>query len=225
MFRSRALTATPGDVLHQERRPLDPPTPGPPGGVGNSTVAVMDWMREMTERWLRIIGAAGDDRTPLEEAVRQLAALGGQSRDPGRSRLLRRRPAAAQETPLVTALSRQLLAGVAVSDLLVGRLCALTGQSRDQVLAGLAESPAAELREQQWRTLRAELSGSSALLADTAGHASYSGLGARIEELLRLAQEQAASLIDAARAEAAAITAAAARQSPPDRDGRDGRDG
>jgi len=37
----------------------------------------MDWLRDATTRWVRIIGAADDgDRTPLDEAVQQINALG-----------------------------------------------------------------------------------------------------------------------------------------------------
>jgi hypothetical protein len=64
------------------------------------------------------------------------------------------------------------------------------------------------LRDQQVRALHAELSGSGALLRDQE-RPSYSGLGARIERLLRLAEQQATELIEAARAEAAKITASA----------------
>jgi hypothetical protein len=58
------------------------------------------------------------------------------------------------------------------------------------------------------RALRTELAGSHALLKD-GERPSYSGLGARIEQLLRQAEQQATDLVEAARAEAARITAAA----------------
>ena len=61
--------------------------------------------------------------------------------------------------------------------------------------------------------IQEELSGSRTLPQDPE-RASYSGLGARIEQLLRLAEEQASALIDAARAEAAEITSSAGTQPP-----------
>jgi hypothetical protein len=75
-------------------------------------------------------------------------------------------------------------------------------------VAQLAADAPAQLRDQQLRALQAELSGSCALLKDPK-RASYSGLGDRIEQLLRLAEQQASELIDAARAEADRITASA----------------
>jgi hypothetical protein len=68
-----------------------------------------------------------------------------------------------------------------------------------------------QLQEQQLRALQAELSGSCTLLQDPE-RAPYAGLGTRIEQLLRLAEEQASALIDAARAEAAEITSSAGTQ-------------
>jgi F0F1-type ATP synthase membrane subunit b/b' len=44
--------------------------------------------------------------------------------------------------------------------------------------------------------------------------ASYNELGARVEQLLRLAAEQAAELVDAARTEAGKITASAGPRQP-----------
>jgi hypothetical protein len=95
----------------------------------------------------------------------------------------------------------------------VDQLCGLTGQTREQFLAQLPGSMPHQLDDQRLRALQAELFGRCRLLQD-AERASYQGLGSRIEQLLRLAEEQAAALIDAARAEAAQITAAATQQRP-----------
>jgi hypothetical protein len=113
-------------------------------------------------------------------------------------------------------LSRQVIAGVLISDLMLDRLCAATGQAREQVLGELSGDLPQQLRDDQLRALQAELSGSCAVLRDPE-RASYAGLGARIEQLLRLAEQQASELIDAARAEAAEITSPAGtpRPGPP----------
>lgn len=172
----------------------------------------MDWVQDMTARWVRIMSAAGDGSTPLDEAVATISEIGGTSakrRRPGR---LKRNDGPA-EASAVTVLCRQLVAGVLVSDLMAGQLCALTGQSREQLLGQLSGSLPQQLQDQQLRALQAELSGSCAQLQD-AERASYAGLGTRIEQLLRLAEEQATGLIDAARAEAAQITASASTPEP-----------
>ena len=72
----------------------------------------------------------------------------------------------------------------------------------------IADDAPEQLRDQQVRALQTELSGSLAQLRDPE-RASYSGLGARIEQLLRLAEQQAVDLVEGARAEAARITASA----------------
>jgi hypothetical protein len=183
-----------------------------------SSVAVMDWVQDMTARWMRIMSAAGDGSTPLDEAVGKISEIGGapgKRRRPGR---LKRNDAPA-EASAVTVLCRQLVAGVLVSDLMAGQLCALTGQTREQLLGQLSGGLPQQLPDQQLRSLQAELSGSYAQLQD-AERASYAGLGTRIEELLRLAEEQASALIDAARAEAAQITASAGTLEPCPRCGR-----
>jgi cell division septum initiation protein DivIVA len=87
----------------------------------------------------------------------------------------------------------------------------VTGQAREQLLAQLSASLPGQLRDQQLRALQAELSGSCDQLRDSE-RASYAGLGRRIEELLRLAEEQASSLIEAARAEAAKIASSAGNE-------------
>ena len=166
----------------------------------------------MTARWMRIMSAADSGRTPLDEAVRQLSAIADTPAKKGRSGLFRRSSATAEDTSAVTALSRQLIAGVLVSDIAIARLGAIENRSREQVLAELTAYAPEQLRDQQLRALQAELSGSCELLKDPE-RASYSGLGARIEQLLRLAEQQASELVDAARAEADRITAAAG--SPP----------
>lgn len=166
----------------------------------------------MTARWMRIMSAADSGRTPLDEAVSQISAIADMPAKKGRPGLFRRDSPAAEDTAAVTVLCRQLIAGVLVSDIAIARLCALENRSRQQVLAELTADPPEQLRDQQLRALQAELSGSRALLKDSE-RPSYSGLGARIEQLLRLAEQQASDLVDAARAEAARITASAG--SPP----------
>jgi hypothetical protein len=173
----------------------------------------MDWVQDMTARWMRILSAAGGGDTPLEEAVRQISRIVG---TPGKKKGVlsrRQRNAATAEDPAVTVLCRQLIAGVLVADLMADRLCALTGQSRDQLLDQLSGSMPGELPDRQLRALQAELSGVGGPLRDPE-RVTYAGLGARIEQLLRLAEEQAADLIEAARAEAAGITARAGAPQP-----------
>src|SRR5262245_16170043 len=165
----------------------------------------MDWVRDMTARWVRILGAAGGGTAALDEAVDQINELFEPPGKKGGFGRLRRNGPGQAETSAVTVLCRQLIAGVVVSDLLVDKLCAQAGQDRGQILGQLSGSLAPELRDRQVRALQAELSGSCALLRDP-GRASYSALGDRIEHLLALAEEQASELIDAARAEAAEIT-------------------
>jgi len=91
-----------------------------------------------------------------------------------------------------------------------GRLVALSGQTREQVLDQLSAELPAHLASGQLGVLRAELPGR---LPEPA-RPSYSGLGSRIEHLLRLAEQQAVDLIEAARAEAAQITASAGTPQP-----------
>ncbi|HEX3961564.1 MAG TPA: hypothetical protein VHZ03_33890 [Trebonia sp.] len=171
----------------------------------------MDWVQDMVARWVRILSAAGDGRTPLDEAVRQISAVGGTAGKKGGFSRLKRNAAPPDDADAVTVLSRQLVAGVLVSDLVIDQLCAVTGQAREQLLAQLSASLPGQLRDQQLRALRAELSGSCEQLRDS-GRASYAGLGRRIEQLLKLAEEQASSLIEAARAEAAEITSSGGEQ-------------
>lgn len=172
----------------------------------------MDWVRDMTARWVRIMSAAGGG-TPLDEAVRQISAICGAPGRKGGSGRLRRYAAVPAESSAVTVLCRQLIAGVLVSDLLIDRLCASAGQTREQVLDELSGSLPRKLPDEKLRALQAELSGSRTLPQDPERE-SYTGLGARIERLLRLAEEQASGLIYAARAEAAEITASAGARRP-----------
>jgi hypothetical protein len=172
----------------------------------------MDWVQDMTSRWMRIMSAADGGGTPLDEAVRQISAIGDAPAKKGGPGWLRRKGAAAgaavEEASAVTVLCRQLIAGVLVSDLAIARLCTLENRSREQVVAELADDVPGQLRDEQLRALQAELSGGCSLLKDPE-RASYAGLGTRIEQLLRLAEQQASELIEAARAEAAGITASA----------------
>jgi hypothetical protein len=89
-----------------------------------------------------------------------------------------------------------------MSGLMINRLCALEGQTREQVLDQLSGDFPEQLHDRQLRALQVELSGSCALLKEPE-RATYSALGARIADLLGFAEEQASALIDAARAEAA----------------------
>jgi len=171
----------------------------------------MDWVQDMTARWVRIMSAAGGGGTPLDEAVRQISEMGGTPAKKGSLGRLKRNAAASAEASAVTVLCRQLIAGVLVSDLMIDWLCVLAGQTREQVLGQLSGGLPQQLQDQQLRALQAELSGSCTLLQDPE-RAPYAGLGTRIEQLLRLAEEQASALIDAARAEAAEITSSAGTQ-------------
>jgi hypothetical protein len=173
----------------------------------------MDWVQDMTARWVRIMSATGDGGTPLDKAVRQVNEIGGTPGKKGGPSWPKRKAAPPEEASAITVLCRQLIAGVLVSDLMMDQLCALTGLTRGQLLEQLCGGLPQRLRDQQLRALQAELSGSCTLLRD-AERASYSELGTRIEQLLRLAEEQASALIDAARAEAAAITSSAGTQEP-----------
>jgi hypothetical protein len=198
----------------------------------------MDWVEEMTARWVRILRTEDGDGTPLDEAVRQLNALfeapasgvpasgvpASEVRASGRAFGRRKRGAESPPAPApvpssadpaaVTALSRQLVVGVLVSDLMLDEVCAVTGRTRDQVLDQLLSGGLGRgLGDGRLRLLVAEASGSCTQLSGPA-RGSYSGLGSRIEHLLGLAAEQASALVDAARAEAAKITASAGPRQP-----------
>jgi len=147
----------------------------------------MDWVQDMTARWIRIMSAAGGGATPLDEAVRQINTIAETPAKKGGHGWRRRK---GDDASAVTVLCRQL--------------AQLTGDAPGQ------------LGDQQLRALQAELSGSCAVLKDPE-RASYAGLGQRIEQLLRLAEQQASELIETARAEAARITASGgAPPSAPD---------
>lgn len=166
----------------------------------------MDWLRDMTARWMKILGAAGVASTPLDEAVRQISAINGAAGTPGRRGRARRK--AADDEVTVTALCRQLVAGVLISDVMIGRLCALAGQTREQVLEQLSRDVAGQLPDQQLAILREQLTDSCRLLRDPE-HAQMAGVGSKIELLLRTAEKEAAQHVAEARAEAARIRSAA----------------
>lgn len=174
----------------------------------------MDWVQDMAARWMRILGAAGDGRTPLDEAVRQLTVIsetpGGKG---GFGRRRRGAVAAAETSDAVTVLSRQLIAGVLISDLMIDKWCALTGQSREQFVDQLSGDFSRRLPGQQLRALQDELSDSCRSLRGPEP-VSYDGLGSRVEQLLRLAEEQATGIVDAARKEAAGIASSAGAPRP-----------
>lgn len=173
----------------------------------------MDWVQDMTARWMRILGAAGGGRTPLDEAVHQISVIGETQAKKGGFGRLKRNGVTPVEASTVTVLCRQLIAGVIMSDLMIERLCALSGQARDQVLDQLSGDLPRRLPNQQLRALQAELTDSCALLQGP-DPAFYSGLADRIGQLLRLAEEQASAIIDAAHAEAAEITTSAGTHEP-----------
>jgi hypothetical protein len=174
----------------------------------------MDWVQDMTARWMRIMSAAGGGGTPLDEAVRQINAIADTPAKKGGLGWRRRKGAASgDDASAVTVLCRQLIAGVLVSDIAITRLCVLEGQTREHVLAQLAGDVPGQLGDQQLRALQAELSGSCAVLKGPE-RASYAGIGDRIEQLLRLAEQQASELVEAARAEAARITASGGEPPP-----------
>jgi hypothetical protein len=81
----------------------------------------MNWMQDMTARWVRILSAAGGGSTPLDEAVHQISEIGGTPGKKGRFSALKRNAAALAEASAVTVLSRQLLAGVVVTNLMPPR--------------------------------------------------------------------------------------------------------
>ena len=173
----------------------------------------MDWVQDMTARWMRILGAAGGGRTPLDEAVQQISVIGEAQAKKGGFGRLKRNAVAPAGAPAVTVLCRQLIAGVIISDLMIDRLCALSGQARAEVLDQVSGDLPRRLPNQQLRALQVELSDSCTLLQGP-DPAFYSGLGDRIGQLLRLAEEQASAIIDAAHAEAAEITNSAGRHEP-----------
>lgn len=176
----------------------------------SSGVLSMSWVQEMTARWVRILSAPGGRNAPLDEAVRQISDIGGKG---GPFRRRGQNAPASARGAAVTALSRQLVAAVLVSDVMLGRLRETTGQSRQQLLDQLTDSLPNQLQDQQVRALGAELSGSCRQLQDP-GRATYSGLGTRIEQLLRLAEQQASVIIDEARGEAARIASSVAVWNP-----------
>jgi hypothetical protein len=98
----------------------------------------MDWVQDMTARWMRILSAAGSGRTPLDEAVHQISMISAPPAKKGRFDRLKRNASATAEASAVTVLCRQLVAGVIISDLIIDQLCTLSGQTRDQVLDQLS---------------------------------------------------------------------------------------
>lgn len=170
---------------------------------GRSSVSVVEWARDMTERWMRILRAGDGDGTPLDEAVAQVNEIVAVP-PPRRSGFGFGRREPPPDPTVVTVLCRQLVTGVLVSDLLMDRVRELTGQSREEILDELAVAP--EMRDGQVQAFKAGVSDSCAALRE---RTTYSGLGARIEDLLRLAEEQATELVEAAQIEADRITAEA----------------
>lgn len=173
----------------------------------------MDWVQDMTARWVRILSAAGDRRTPLDEAVDQINSISGTQQSNAKLGRLKRAGGASAEATAATVLCRLLVAGVLVGDSALDQLCGLRGQTRQQVLDQLTYGLPGQLQDQQVSALQAQLSQASTLLGDSE-RASYGSLGTRVEQLLRLAEEQAAAIVDAARLEAAQITSAAGTQQP-----------
>ena len=166
----------------------------------------MDWMRDMAARWVRILSAEGGGRTPVDEAVDQIAAIS--RAEVKKSRLEECSPAGRPQA--VTVLSRQLIAGALISDLMLDRLCALAGQTRQQVLDQLSAELPAQLPAQQLQALRRAVR----RCCRGPGRVLHRAGALVFEQLLRLAEEQATGLIDAARAEAARITSAGGSPQP-----------
>jgi hypothetical protein len=173
----------------------------------------MEWVQDMTARWMRILSAAGSGRTPLDEAVHQISAIGALPAWKGGFGKRKQNAVAAAEASAVTVLCRQLIAGVIISDLMIDQLCSMSGSTREQVLDQLSGDLPRQLPDEQLRALQAELSDRCAVL-QAPGPVSYSALGNRIEQLLKLAEQQAAELVEAARREAAEITSSASAQEP-----------
>lgn len=127
----------------------------------------MDWVQDMTAHWAQIMSTAGEGRAPLDEAVRQIRAIGGTPAKESRSSGLKRNRRAPADAPAVTVLARLLVAGVIVSDLMIERLAAVAGQTREQMLDQLVSAASGQqLRDQQLSAVRAELPGSCAELQD-----------------------------------------------------------
>jgi hypothetical protein len=172
----------------------------------------MTWVGELTGRWLSVLRASGREVAPLDEAVRLISGITATAEPGGRPGRSRRRAGVSQapDGAVVTTLSRQLVAGLLAGDLLLTRLCRATGQSREQVVDTLARDLADWLRVQQLEVLLVELSADCQALREVRS-APYDALGERVQRVLQLAQEEARDLVAEARAEAAAIRAAAGR--------------
>jgi hypothetical protein len=168
----------------------------------------MGWVADISARWLRVLAGEGAGGVPLDEAVRIVSEI---AQPPARQTRFGKAKRAAGEVAGAagtTILSRYLVVSAQAGDVLIGQLCAATGKDRDQVVSELQDKLSRWADADQLGVLHLELSASAAVLADPQ-HATYSGLGTRIEELFRLAEEQAASILAEARAQAAAIIAAA----------------
>ncbi len=176
-------------------------------------MAGVDWLPDMTARWVRILSAAGGRRTPLDEAVDQINSITGTSHAKARFGRLKRPSDAPAEAAAVTTMCRLLIAGVLVGDVVLSQLCALRGETRQQVLGQLTGGLPGQLEDEQLRALQVQLSEGSTLLRD-AERPSFDALGTRIGQVLKLAEEQASAIVDEARLEAAEITAAAGTPQP-----------
>jgi hypothetical protein len=184
----------------------------------------MGWMRDTTARWLRIMAATGDGSTPLDEGVNLIGEVTGTVRPgneprgkPKRFRKPKREaPVVSVVTAeeMVTVLSRHLVTGVQASDYLLVRLAAATGQSREQILDELSTELTQWLNTEQLAVLQLEVE-SGCLALNGVENPTDSGLGGRVEQLLRLALSQAEELIAAARAQAAEIVAEAEQRPCP----------
>ena len=181
----------------------------------------MGWTWDTTGRWLRIMAATGDGSTPLDEGVNLIGEVTGTVRPEDRPRdkpkmfrKPKREASVVTAAEMVTVLSRHLVTGVQASDHLLVRLAAATGQSREQILDELSTELTHWLNTEQLAVLRLEVE-SGCLALNGAENPSYSGLGQRVEEVLRLALSQAEELVAAARAQAAEIVAEAEQRPCP----------
>ena len=155
----------------------------------------MNWMEEAAARWSHILAASGPGDVTFDEAVRLISEVGGPS---ARQRRFRRaRPSSDPEVRLAAVLSSYLIISLLASDLLVEQLCAVTDRTREQVVAEMSGRLLEQVRDGQ---IEARRLSEIPWIARELTHPTYAGLGTRIEQLLRLAEQQASAIVDEARA-------------------------
>jgi hypothetical protein len=164
-------------------------------------VITVEWLEETAARWARTMAAAGDGGVPLDEAVRLVAEVGALDEPEKGKRRRKRRGREVSEPVAVAALSRCLIVATLAGDRLLDRLAEATGRTREELLAELSVDPELQVSDERLRLMRQDTA-AAAYLAEAP---TYSGLGERVEQVLRLAEEQATELVEAAREEAARI--------------------